>query len=427
VPFEIEHRLLVGGRVKWVSVRGEPERDADGRVVRVIGVTQDVTDRRRLEEQFRQAQKMEAVGRLAGGVAHDFNNLLTVINGYSEMLLPEHPATHPHHSALNAIRDAGERAAGLTSQLLSFSRRAIIEPRVFDPNAVVGESAKLLHRLIGEDISFATALDPTVSRVRADPGQLGQVVMNLTVNARDSMPGGGKLTIETRNVELDAEFCRSRPEITPGWYVLLAVSDTGTGMTPEVQARIFEPFFTTKGEGQGTGLGLATVFGIVQQFGGQVEVYSEVGVGSTFKVYLPAVDSPTTQATAASSPVVSGAEVVLLVEDQAEVRRFASIALQGYGYRVLAAADGKAALALADTQPTIDLLVTDVVMPEMNGRELAERLRARRPGLKVIYMSGYTDDAVVRHGVIGASDAFLQKPFTPLALAAKVREALDRP
>ncbi len=423
-PFEIEHRLVVGERIKWVNVRGEPALDADGHIVGIIGVTQDVTERKRLEEQFRQAQKMEAFGQLAGGVAHDFNNLLTVINGYSDLLLPTvPPADRP---ALDAIRDAGERAAGLTAQLLAFSRRAVLEPRVLDPNTVIAETGRLLRRLIGEDIVLDTSLDPVVSRVRADPGQLGQVLINLAVNARDAMPRGGRLTIETRDVELGEEYARLHAGVRPGRYVMTAVADTGSGMTPEVKARIFEPFFTTKGIGKGTGLGLATTYGIIKQSGGHIEVYSELGVGTTFKVYLPVVDG--SSASAPTEPVVvrGGTESVLLVEDQVNVRTFALLALQTYGYAVTPAVDGRDALNLVSGGIAVDLLVTDVVMPGMSGRELAEALRRQNPGLKVLFTSGYTDDAVVRHGVLDADAAFLQKPYTPMALARKVREVLDR-
>ncbi len=423
-PFEIEHRLVVGERIKWVNVRGEPALDADGHIVGIIGVTQDVTERKRLEEQFRQAQKMEAFGQLAGGVAHDFNNLLTVINGYSDLLLPTvPPADRP---ALDAIRDAGERAAGLTAQLLAFSRRAVLEPRVLDPNTVIAETGRLLRRLIGEDIVLDTSLDPVVSRVRADPGQLGQVLINLAVNARDAMPRGGRLTIETRDVELGEEYARLHAGVRPGRYVMTAVADTGSGMTPEVKARIFEPFFTTKGIGKGTGLGLATTYGIIKQSGGHIEVYSELGVGTTFKVYLPVVDG--SSASAPTEPVVvrGGTESVLLVEDQVNVRTFALLALQTYGYAVTPAVDGRDALNLVSAGITVDLLVTDVVMPGMSGRELAETLKHQNPGLKVLFTSGYTDDAVVRHGVLDADAAFLQKPYTPMALARKVREVLDR-
>jgi PAS domain S-box-containing protein len=428
IPFEIEHRLVVGGRVKWVSVRGEPEADAAGRVVRVLGVTQDVTDRRRLEEQFRQAQKMEAFGQLAGGVAHDFNNLLTIINGYADLLIESLPPGIPAADLAAEIHKAGARAAGLTAQLLAFGRRAVLDPRVVDPNAVVADMGKLLRRLIGEDVELATALGKGVSRVRVDPGQFGQVLMNLAVNARDAMPTGGKLTIETQDVVLDAEYARLHPGVAPGRYVMTAVADTGSGMAAEVRDRIFEPFFTTKSPGKGTGLGLATVYGIVKQSGGHLDVYSEVGTGSVFKVYLPAVGESAAGPAAGPGEVRGGVETVLLVEDQEEVRKFAALALRAFGYTVVPAPGGAEALQLVDRgEVRPDVLLTDVVMPGMSGRELAGRLWGRCPGLRVLFMSGYTDDAVVRHGVLGADAAFLQKPFTPLALARKLREVLDPP
>ena len=416
------------GSTFWNELSIAPVWDDVGRLIHFVAVQSDVSARRNLESQFRQAQKMEAIGQLAGGVAHDFNNLLTVINGYSELLLMQMRDSDPAHQHVKAIWDAGERAASLTSQLLAFSRKSVLEPRVVDPNAVVSEMGKVLIRLIGEDIRLSTALDPRVGRLKVDPGQLGQVLMNLAVNARDAMPTGGRLTIETRAIVLDENAVLGRPEIVSGRYVMIAVSDTGQGMTENVKARVFEPFFTTKDEGRGTGLGLATVFGIIKQSGGQVEVYSEVGLGTTFKIYLPTVEEvDATTPSQDPQTVPGGKETILLVEDQADVRRLALIALQTHGYSVIEASDGQEAFRLVEQErPRLDILVTDVVMPGMSGRQLAEALRPHYPGLKVLYMSGYTDDAVVRHGILEAFVAFLRKPYTPLSLVRKVREVLDQ-
>jgi two-component system, cell cycle sensor histidine kinase and response regulator CckA len=428
-PFELEHRLVVDGQVRWVHVRAEPEIDAEGRVVRIAGVSQDLTERKLLEAQLWQAQKMEAIGQLAGGVAHDFNNLLNVILGYSELLLLGLPASEPHRERVVAIRDAGERAARLTGQLLAFSRRAIVEPKVLDLNEVIDSSARMLRRLIGEDIILATVLSPRLSRVRIDPVQVEQLILNLGVNARDAMPRGGRLTLSTENVDVRKQDRRSDPDLKPGRYVRLSLADTGMGMTDEVKARIFEPFFTTKGVGRGTGLGLATVYGIVKQAGGQITVESQVGAGTTFAILLPAVPEADAPAGPESVPIAPrGTETVLLVEDEEGVRRVARLALEMQGYTVLEAAAGPEALRALDDHPEpVHLLLTDVVMPDLGGRELADAVRARRPGVKVLYTSGYTDDVAIRYDVSETDDAFLQKPFTALGLARKVREVLDGP
>ena len=405
-------------------------RETDGSLRGYAVMVHDLTERRRLEAQLRQSQKMEAIGQLAGGIAHDFNNLLTVINGFSELVLAGLPPKDSRRTALTAIRDAGERAAGLTSQLLVFSRQAMVEPKVLDLNSVVASTAGLLRRLIGEDIEIITELSPVIGHVRVDPGQLEQVLMNLAVNARDAMPRGGVLRIATDNASVERGQAKDGANpVDPERYVVMTVSDTGHGISDDVKSRIFEPFFTTKGIGKGTGLGLATVYGIVNQAGGHIAVESEVGIGTVFRVYLPV--AVTERAAAIQSPTGQrigsrGAETILLAEDEEEVRNLARLSLQMHGYRVLDAASGEDAMRLAQAHADeIDLLVTDVVMPEMGGRELANLLRQKQPQLKVLFMSGYTDDALVRHGVAAAADAFLQKPFTPSTLARKVRETLD--
>ena len=385
---------------------------------------------RQSEEQLRQAQKMESVGRLAGGLAHDFNNLLMVVGGYSQIILGRLGADDPLRGEVEEIAKAGKRAAALTRQLLAFSRKQVLVPKVLDLNAVVTNMESLLRRLIGEDITLRTALSPGLGHVRADPSQIEQVMMNLVVNARDAMPRGGQLTIETANVELGKPYVRRFLTSTPGPHVMLAVSDTGCGMDKATQARIFEPFFTTKEQGQGTGLGLATVYGIVKQSSGGIWVYSEVGKGTTFKVYLPLVEEAPDATGPSTSPAgeLHGSETILLVEDDEGVRKVTAKILKTHGYTVLEAGRGEEAFRVSGRHDgPISLMVTDVVMPGMSGRELAERLRSSRPGMKVLFISGYTDDTVVRHGVLEARMAFLQKPFTPSVLARKVREVLDAP
>ncbi|HEX9610644.1 MAG TPA: response regulator [Gemmatimonadales bacterium] len=402
----------------------------DPSVGAIVNNYRDATERRSLEEQVIRAQKMEAVGRLAGGVAHDFNNILTAITGYTDLLLADLPADDPRRLDVDEIHHAAQRAAALTQQLLAFSRRQVMQPRVVDLNALVLDVENLLRRLIGEDLMLAAALAPELGHVRGDPGQLQQVIMNLAVNARDAMPEGGRLTIETRDVELDEAYAALHRDVLPGRYVLLAVSDTGSGMSEETQSHLFEPFFTTKELGKGTGLGLATVYGIVKQSGGHVWAYSELGHGTTFKIYLPRVDEPAeplATRTRAAPESLRGTETILLVEDEAAVRAVTRLLLERNGYTVLVAPAGSAALALLDGGDVrVDLLLTDVVMPGMSGRELAERLASRCPGLRVVYMSGYTDDAIVRHGMLEPGLEYLQKPFRPDGLLLKVREVLDR-
>jgi two-component system cell cycle sensor histidine kinase/response regulator CckA len=388
----------------------------------------NVTEQRKLEEHVRQGQKMEAVGRLAGGVAHDFNNLLTVINGYSDLLREQLAVDDPTRELLSEIHKAGERAGTLTRQLLAFSRQQVIEPKLLNLNSVVSDTEKLLRRLIGEDILLVTKLDPKLGRVKADPGQIEQVLMNLAVNARDAMPRGGNLTIETQMMHLDEHYCKSVADLSPGEYVMLAVSDSGCGMNQEVLARIFEPFFTTKNVGEGTGLGLATVHGIIKQSSGHIAVYSEQGYGTTFKIFLPQASGPVagTRSDPKSMEMPEGTETLLLVEDEDAVRMLASHILRTCGYRVLEATNGRDALRLSESESgTIHLLISDVVMPYLGGRALAEQIAAARPGCRVMFLSGYTDDAVVRHGVLEAEFAFLQKPFTASSLAQKVRSVLD--
>jgi len=395
--------------------------DEAGAVAGVVVVFRDVSERQRLEEQLRQAQKMEVVGRLAGGVAHDFNNLLTAINGYSDLLLDDLPAEGHEHEQVAEIRKAGERAARLTRQLLTFGRQQVVAPQILDLNALVQGAAALLQRVIGEDVKLTTVLDLALARVKVDRGQLEQVLLNLAVNARDAMPTGGRLHVRTQNA----------PEVLIGDRpcVMLEVSDTGRGMDEETLRHLFEPFFTTKPVGQGTGLGLATVYAIVKQAGGHIEVESEPGRGTTFGVYLPATEGAAAEErNGGAKPLDApgGNETVLLVEDEDAVRALGRIVLRQAGYNVLDAGNGAEALQVcAAYRGPIHLLLSDVVMPEFGGRELAERLVEEYPEMKVLFMSGYTDDAVVRHGVLRDEVAFLQKPFTPAALARKVRDVLD--
>lgn len=411
-----------------VRCSGWPVKDEAGAVTYLEVFAEDVTERRVLERQLRMAQKMEAVGRLSGGIAHDFNNLLGVIIGYSQLLKRSLGSANPLFEHAEEIEKASQRAVSLTRQLLAFSRQQVLEPVIVNLNTLVSDMEKMLPRLIGEDLALELNLDPELSPVKADLGQVEQVIMNLAVNARDAMPNGGKLTIQTANVELDVAYTRQHPGSRVGPYVMLAVRDTGTGIDPEIQSQIFEPFFTTKERDKGTGLGLATVYGVVKQSGGYIAVDSEKGKGACFSVYLPRVGQAVSAGeTRTGQPAsIRGSETVLLVEDAEALRKLANTFLRDSGYRVLTAADGMEALEVARSHSgPIHLLLTDVVMPGINGRVLGERLAPLQPGMKVLYMSGYTDSFIAGHGVLEAGTHLLHKPFTQETLARKVREVLD--
>jgi two-component system cell cycle sensor histidine kinase/response regulator CckA len=424
---EVYRIVRPDGTVRWIRDRGFPIRDERGEVRRMLGTAADITDQRQLEEQLRQAQKMESVGRLAGGVAHDFNNLLTVINGMADLAIAGLDEDSAIRRDLQQIRLAGDRAAALTGRLLAISRRQILKPEVLNLTTVVEDLETMIHRVAGEDVSVVLALSRDLASVKADPGQIEQVLLNLVVNARDAMPDGGTLTIETRGVSLDADDAAERPGMRPGPHAMVAVSDTGVGMDEVTRQRIFEPFFTTKALGKGTGLGLSMVYGIVKQSGGVIEVASEPGHGATFRIYLPAVaERPAPRASTAAPAVARGHETVLVVEDEPALRELTTRVLTGAGYKVLEAGTGAEALALLERHPEdVDLLFTDVVMPGMTGRELAVRLASLRPAMRVLYTSGYTEDAILRYGVLDDASRFLTKPYTPAELRRRIREALD--
>jgi two-component system cell cycle sensor histidine kinase/response regulator CckA len=434
--YSLEARIRkIDGSFRWWLVRGLPLRDSTGDIVKWIATCTDIDELKesamrlqRTEEQLRQAQKMEAVGRLAAGVAHDFNNVLSVILGYTTLVIDDLSPDDPHRADIVEVQRAGVRATDLTRQLLAFSRQQVLEPRVLRLTQVLGDMRTMVQRLLGEDIDLLLLTAEPVNKVHADPSQIEQIVMNLAVNARDAMPNGGKLTIETANVEFDASYAADHPGVVPGPYVMLAVSDTGTGMLPSTRDRIFDPFFTTKEQGKGTGLGLSTVFGIVKQSAGHIYVYTEPGVGTTFKVYLPATDRASEAMKVSLPPqaALRGSETILLVEDDEQVRRTNCAILRRSGYVILDAQNGGEAFLVSEKfSAPIDLLLTDVVMPRMSGRELSERLAPARPEMKVLYISGYTENAISRHGVLDPGLSFLQKPIVPDVLLRKVREVLS--
>jgi PAS domain S-box-containing protein len=428
-PYDVEHRIVrADGTVRWVQEKADVLRDASGRATRMVGTVQDITDRRQLEDQLRQSQKMEAIGRLAGGIAHDLNNALTAIAGYSELALGEVPPGHAARADVEEIRKAAERAGSVTRQLLAFSRKQLLEPRLFNLNDTVVNIARLLTRLLGHDIHVETKLAATLPEVLGDPGQVEQAIINLAVNARDAMPSGGRVTLTTSVDDVDDTFARRHVPMTPGKYVALRVADTGHGMTRETQARVFEPFFTTKEQGRGTGLGLATVYGIVKQSGGFIDVHSELHQGATFRVYLPAMPGaravPIRRETVRSAK--PGSETILVVEDERAVRTMTRLILERAGYHVVeAAAPGEAQEIVRSRASEIDLMISDVVMPGAHGPALFKQLSVGQPSLRVLYMSGYTDDEVIRAGRLEGWENFMEKPFTSQRLLEKVREILD--
>jgi signal transduction histidine kinase len=406
-----------------------PLRDSDGSVTHFISNDRDITEKRNLESQLQQAQKMDAIGRLAGGVAHDFNNLLMVISAYSELTIEALPHQDPSRRRVQEILSASRRAADLTRQLLAFGRKQMQSLQVLNLNRVIEEICRMLPRLIGEDIELSFLPAPKLSKVKADPVQIEQVVMNLAANARDAMAHGGKLTLETANVRVDADYVTGHPMVTPGDYVVVIVSDSGAGIAPEHLANIFEPFYTTKEEGLGTGLGLATVYGIIKQSGGFIWVYSEIGLGTTFKIYLPQVEAAVLESVHLSLPLVApvtGTETILLVEDEAAVRESTTEFLTMNGYNVLIAKNGEEALAIVREYPhAIHLMITDVIMPQIGGARLAEQMAVERPHTKVLFVSGYAENTLLRQGIFDVANRFLQKPFTLRSMASKVREILS--
>lgn len=427
-PVILEHvHYDTEGTGRTYEIRGYPIYNAEGKVAQIIEYTQDITDKRALESQFLQAQKMESVGRLASGIAHDFNNMLSAILGYSEIALTLLPESSPVRKHVSIIADAGNKAAALVHQLLAFSRKQVLDMQIVDANAIVGNIEKILRMVIGEDIILETNLGPTARRIKADTGQIEQVLMNLAVNARDSMPCGGRLIVETADVDLDETYVKTHAGVAPGMYVMIAVTDTGTGMSREVQEKIFEPFFSTKGS-KGTGLGLSTVYGIVRQHGGNVLVYSEVGIGTTFKIYLPATTGeggvPAEKEKKAAE--LRGSETILVVDDEPSIRRLVIDTLEPLGYRLIEASCGEEALQRSSmTKSGIDLMLTDIIMPDMNGKDLAAKFQKQRPTATILYMSGYTDETIAHYGIAEIKKRFIQKPLTPKKLAACVREILD--
>jgi len=429
----IEYRMRhKDGRWVYLESTASPVINAKGEIENLVIVNRDIDERRRLEEQLRQSQKMDAIGRLSGGVAHDFNNLLGVIIGYAEILQEHIPEADPMRAPVDQILKAGNRASSLTRQLLAFSRQQVLEPKVLSLNGVVSDTDKMLRRLIGEDIELVTSLDPKLGRIRADQGQIEQVIMNLAVNARDAMPDGGRLAIETSNFEIDTAFAqRYAYPVQTGPYVLLTVSDNGIGMDSATQQRIFEPFFTTKEKGKGTGLGLSMVYGVVKQSGGYIDLTSSPGKGATFSIYLPRVEEHAEADAHGTdhSAELRGTETILLVEDEDTLRGLARRLLEEYGYRVLEACDGSAALRVSEENAgtNIHLLLTDVVMPGISGRVLADQMKQKRPEIRTVFMSGYTGQRVGEKEILEPGSLFLQKPFTRENLARKIREALDVP
>ena len=420
--------LLKNGQSADIDMRVYRIRDAGFHNATLV-VPQDDRRRKQLEDQLQQAQKMESVGMLAGGIAHDFNNLLTIINGYSQMLLSGLPENDESRSSVEQIMKAGERAAELTRQLLTFSRRQVVRPRVLDLNTVVVSTAVMLRRLIGEHIELRIVEGPNLAKVHADASQLEQVILNLAVNSRDAMSDGGTLILETQNVDFDEPYAGPHTTLQPGRYAMLAVTDTGAGMDAETRSHLFEPFFTTKAQGYGTGLGLSTVYGIVKQSGGEIVVYSEPGQGTCVKIYFPSVTDATVEdpVEGAVEKIRQGSETILLVEDEEAVRKLVRRTLEKQGYRLLVAASGIDAVRLAERHNgPIHLLISDVVMPQMSGRETAERLKTLRPGMHVLYVSGYTETTIVRGGKLDTGEIFLQKPFTPRSLMRQVRDLLDQ-